>query len=497
MLQDVEPLRHDVCMDEPRLDQRREWSGEWWLPESPEQRFGGVLTYEPGKELSLRLIGGWRYVEPVEPFSGVHVGRGDLLRWPIIHGRAGETPLTLVDAWVSEARGGDDDRPDGLTVGAMTLLVDLHLAAADEQAFVSGQVTTENLNEWTRRTGFRGDRATGLKSERLEPLEAVAGDWIVRLHTLSSYRSWNRKRNGYHVQHWEHAVMEFESEAPRKMEDFFEQLSSVGDLMTLSTLEPCADITVRLYTPPVPSRYREGHPYATVPHKVDVYQYRTRTPDPEAAATIWIDFILSQEDQPFEELIPRWFEVRETFRAAVDMVLGLTYLTGGYLQTRVVSAVAAAEAFHRALNPAPPISDAEFASLREVLFEAVPDERRGWLADRIRYNQPTLRERLVDLARRPGPFMKELVPNPEVWAKVATRSRDGVAHFGTTGHSRYDELHAVVEVTSAVVIFNLLAQLGISQDRMRRALHENRGLRWTCELAREHFGETPAIEPTR
>ena len=467
-------------MDDPRLDERREWSGEWWLPDAPEQTFGGVLTYEPGKELSLHLIGGWRYTEPVEPFPGVRVGRGDFLRWPIIHGRTGTTPLTLIDAGVTEARGGDEDRPDGLSIAAMTLLVDLHLDAVADPAFISGWVTTENLNEWTRRTGFRDERAAGLKAERLEPLEAAAGELAVRLHTLSSYQSWSRKRDGYHIQHWEQAAMEFKSDTPRPMDDFFEPMGSVSDLMTLSTLAPCADITVRLYTPPIPDRYPEGHIFATAPHKVDVYQYRTRTPEPEAGATVWIDFIMSREDKPFEDLIARWFELRATFKAALDMVLGLRYLTGGYLQTRVVSAVSAAESFHRALNVPPPLTDAEHSSLRDVLFAAVPDQYRQWLHDRTRYNQPTLRERLVDLARRPGPFMKDLVPNPDAWAKAAAKSRDGVAHFGTAGHSRYDELHAIVEVTAAVVTMNLLGELGISRDRMLRALRENQIGRASC-----------------
>ncbi|MHA6694643.1 HEPN domain-containing protein [Homoserinimonas sp. A520] len=291
--------------------------------------------------------------------------------------------------------------------------------------------------------------------------------------------------------------MEFKSDTPRPMDDFFEPMGSVSDLMTLSTLAPCTDITVRLYTPPIPGRYPEEHVLATAPHKVDVYQYRTLTPEPAAGAAIWIDFIMSREDKPFEDLIPRWFELRAMFKAALDMVLGLTYLTDGYLQTRVVSAVSAAEAFHRALNTSPPLSDAEHSSLRDVLFAAVPGQYRQWLHDRTRYNQPTLRERLVDLARRPGPFMKDLVPNPDSWAKAAAHSRDGVAHFGTVGHSRYDELHAIVRVTAAVVTMNLLGELGISQDRMLRALHENRDLRWTCELAREHFGEAPAVEAAR
>jgi hypothetical protein len=480
-------------MDEPRLDQRRQWSGEWWLPEAPEDTFGGVLTYEPGKELSLHLLGGWRYVDPAEPSPGVRVGRGEFRRWSVIHGRTGKTPVTLIDAWVTEARGGDDERPDELDIGSMTLLINLHLDAETEPAFISGWVTTENLNEWTRRSGLRDGQAVGLTSETLEPLEAPTGDLVVRLHTLSSHKSWSRKRDGYHIEHWEQAAMEFKSKTPRPMDDFFEPMESVSDLMTLSTLAPCADITVRLYTPPIPGRYPQGHVLASAPHQVDVYQYRTRTPEPEASATIWIDFILSREDKTFEDLIPRWFELRATFKAALDMLLGLTYRSDGYLQTRVVSAVSAAEAFHRALSTPPPLSDDEHSSLRKILFAAVPGQHKQWLHDRTQYNQPTLRERLVDLARRPGPFMRDLVPNPESWAKAAAHSRDGVAHFGTVGHSRYDELHAIVRVTAAVVTMNILGELGISQERMLRALQENRDLLWTCELAREHFGEALAV----
>lgn len=475
-------------MDDPRLDQRREWSGEWWLPDAPERPFSGILTYDPAKGLSLALIGGWRYTEPVEPFPGARVGRGDFLRWPIIYGRTGETPLTLIDTWVNEARGANDDRPDGLRIGAMTLLFNLHLERLGDPAFVSGWVTTENLTEWTGRSALRGEVAAQRDEQRVEPLEAIAGDLTVRLHTLSSYRSSSRQRDGYHIQQWEHAAMEFLSDSPRSMSDFLEPMGAVSDLMTLSTLSPCADITVRLYGPPLPDRYPEGHFLASRPHRVDVYQHRTQTPDSDAGAAIWMDFVMSLDDHSFETVIPRWFEVRATFKAALDALLGLTYLPGGYLQTRVVSAVSAAEAFHRALDVPPPLPDAEYASLRSVLFAAVPAHHRQWLHDRTRYNQPTLVERLVDLARRPGSFMSVLVPDPHAWAKAAAQTRDGVAHFATPGHSRYDELHAIVKITTSVVTMNLLSVLGVSRERMLRALHENRELRWTCELAREHFG---------
>ena len=97
----------------------------------------------------------------------------------------------------------------------------------------------------------------------------------------------------------------------------------------------------------------------------------------------------------------------------------------------------------------------------------MPEGRKKWLQGRL-YNQPTLKERLIDLASIPDPdIMNRLLPNPKKWAKNAALARNGIAHRGRHNTTEYIP---VVQVTTAVLIVNLLQLLGVPKDRVLRAL---------------------------
>jgi hypothetical protein len=124
----------------------------------------------------------------------------------------------------------------------------------------------------------------------------------------------------------------------------------------------------------------------------------------------------------------------------------------------------------------------------------VDPARKQWLNDRLQFNEPTLKQRLFELVERPGPFMSELVPDPATWARAAVLARNDLAHRGKT-EPEYEKLHAVVQVTAAVVIMNLLKEIGVPSDRLAAALQEHPDLRWARDLAREHLTKNsdPAI----
>ena len=82
--------------------------------------------------------------------------------------------------------------------------------------------------------------------------------------------------------------------------------------------------------------------------------------------------------------------------------------------------------------------------------------------------------------------MTKLVPDPATWARAAVRARNDLAHRGTT-EPDHEKLRAVVQVTAAVVIMNLLKEIGVPSDRLSAALQEHPDLRWAGDLAREHL----------
>jgi hypothetical protein len=189
----------------------------------------------------------------------------------------------------------------------------------------------------------------------------------------------------------------------------------------------------------------------------------------------------------FATVVPRWFEVYEQFRVACDMILSLIYVPGGYIQTQLITAVAAAEAMYDALKLDPPIPDDEFKSLKKALLKCVPDNRRQWLREKLGRNTHTLRQRLMYLATLPDEqVMKQLLPNPEGWADAAKKSRNLVAHGGEST-TDFRLMYAITEVTIGVVIVNLLHQLGIPTARMMYTLTTSGRLTQAARLSSEHW----------
>src|SRR5699024_5617863 len=96
------------------------------------------------------------------------------------------------------------------------------------------------------------------------------------------------------------------------------------------------------------------------------------------------------------------------------------------------------------------------------------------------------RDRLLALAERPDrEAIAWIVPDIAHWATQTTRARNDLAHEGRTADQSVDELFAVVEVTTAVVILNVLHELGLSPERQREIVREHPELRATARIARE------------
>jgi hypothetical protein len=219
---------------------------------------------------------------------------------------------------------------------------------------------------------------------------------------------------------------------------------------------------------------------------VDVIYQNVHMGDHDAKAVESHRIFFTCDDIPFEEIIPRWSGVRERLQAASNMILGLRYAPAQYVENNLLTAVGAAEVLHRGLQiDVPPIPAEEFIAIRKEMLDQVPAEHQGWIKSSLR-NDPTLRDRLHALATRPdAEAIARLVPDVDRWARVTTRARNDLAHEGRTPRQSIEELIAVVNVTTAVVILNLLNELGLPTERQREIVQNHPHFRRTSNHARE------------
>lgn len=130
--------------------------------------------------------------------------------------------------------------------------------------------------------------------------------------------------------------------------------------------------------------------------------------------------------------------------------------------------------------------------MREAMLAQVPEEHRKRIRSSLR-NDPTLRDRLYALAARPDQeALSRLVPDVDRWAKRTTGARNDLAHEGRTPNHELEELIAIVEVTTAVVILNLLNELGLPAERQREVVRDHPQLRATARIARDWLSTSEA-----
>ena len=168
------------------------------------------------------------------------------------------------------------------------------------------------------------------------------------------------------------------------------------------------------------------------------------------------------------------------------MILGLRYAPSRFIESNLLTAVGAAEVLHRGLNiDEKPFPKAKFREMRDAMLSQVPEEYRDRFKEALR-NSPTLRDRLLALASRPDQYaIRQLVPDVNQWAERTTKARNNLVHNGRTPNQSIDELNVIVQATTAVVILNILHELGLSADRQCQIVQDHPQLREVCKKTSE------------
>jgi len=482
------------------LSSESTWRGRFWLPDSPDNVQRGILTYTPDKGVRLALIGGFDdavWLPTENPHTRVLSSASR--RWPVIYGEASKQAVTLIDCAAvrssSYFMGKEGERVEEQEIRATRCLLGVWLTDPDAQVFSQISLEIENLTEWDYRpdvmweieeseTGRRPAR-WGIRVEPADPRTVVIDDLTVELQRWYRLPSHDNRRGRLEAGTFAVSHFVLNSPAPKSVNEWMETASVMQDLITLAMDAPCAVLKTELR----PTDQLKAEPNSAAFKNVTVYAQHVVNGDPDASSVHGWDatFTLGVEGVNYEDIVPRWLKIREQFRVACDMILSLVYSSEGYLQTHLITAVAAAEAFHQALGLNPPISNSEFNKLKKTLKAVIPDGRRKWLSEKLGRNGHTLRERLEHLASRPdAQVMAQLLPNPDGWVDAAIDARNLVAHGGE-GDDDIVQMHAITEVAIAVVIVNLLHELRIPNDRVIETMTTTGRLTRAARLSREQW----------
>jgi len=477
--------------DPLKLDQHSEFEGFWWLPDKPDEKVPGILRYEPGSGLSLSLIGGFEDRITSSPSPGVTTIHAGSRSWKIIYGMANRREITLIDC-VPIKTNGFFWEIEKQIITANLSLVGVYIGDENDSVFSSVEVSVEDLDVWAGNDIFQitekeDSENFNITVKRPNVRSVMVGEIEYQLINRGTLTIADQRKGDITTSIAGAVSVKAVPKELFSMDAAKKTANLIQDLISLATHCSSGMLWFRLEVPK-PQGLEIKKSGRTVSHYVDVLFEPLVLGSHDARAVDRHRVFFTCDSFPFEQVIPRWCEIYEQLRAPISMILSLRYSSGGYIENNILTAAGAAEVLPRGLKiDKKPFPTGEFKKIRDSLLACAPEEYRARLKSTIR-NDPTLRDRLKDLVERlDDDVVAQLVPDVERWSKRTVQARNNLAHQGETPKHEFEELIAIVDVTMAIVLLNILNELGLRSERQIKLVSENPNFSMIGQRAREHF----------
>jgi hypothetical protein len=357
--------------------------------------------------------------------------------------------------------------------------------------FQETELRIENLAAWARLGGIEREFAVDSSEAvaRITQPDVVEGETSeakMRLSTRTDAFKSEEKRDSVSILGTVTTVLTIEPSNGSTYSGSNQLAKAFMDLLTLASGQACGIISEKLrYTEEI--TYKQiggGGKTARMPRTVDVLQEHFYRGDVDSPPQRRDRFLFTCDDLPFPEVVSRWFALRQRALNACNILFGLKYAPPTLTEFRLLIVAVAAEAMHRSLYPNTLLMlPADFERIRDKALRSQDGEDdRDWVRSKFR-NEPSFRERMLDLADKPAPEAVEfIIPNRDSWARSLGNARNGLAHKAEGGEPL--DMFQLESVTEQLLYLVLLNELGIPPEVQVRAMTSNR---WMATFAQDRL----------
>ena len=188
----------------------------------------------------------------------------------------------------------------------------------------------------------------------------------------------------------------------------------------------------------------------------------------------------------FKDMLLTWLQQYDKFGRVYFRYLLSKAGTRSYLEEIFMSYVQALESLHRRLSVEKEMRASEFEALQKTILEAVPDERRKFVKERLKHaNEISLRKRLRFLVDTFGDWYGTPKEKRQFLEKVVF-VRNYLTHHDESAEAKAGriiagELRAICEVLESLLVMQFLSCAGMDVERIKTLAAKNplmrRGLR--------------------
>jgi hypothetical protein len=445
-------------------------TGSFWFPGSERVAVYGSLVFDPADGTTLTLADGLSELLPSGERREAWGGEPDRIYGQIDHdGR--RVKVTLIDCiWLSATR-----------YHANRLLVGGHFAAHDT-TFTQAIIRLRDLPAWVAREALSVEVDAALDGTerrelrvRLERPPAVRAPFARG--ELSLDFGWSRDEVDYEqlvIREW--PQFELAYTAPASLSEIMLDVSSLQSLLTLCADGSSAIDSVELYRPDYPKHVLSGDAIPGTMEKVELLaalvgsgspgQRKRRGPHRMLVSFAGLGGI---------DTAAAWLNEAPKLRIIVGSLVTMR-ADSIFGENRFLNVCSAAEGFHRSTIGGSHMDRAEFKSLKRRLKKYLPRKYHEWFDSKMQHaNDPSLNQRLKQLADRLGPVAEQLVGDMTVWGRVVSTCRNDLTHLEGLGEQydsgeHYDggDLYWLAEGVFNVTRLCLLHHVGLDSELLPR-----------------------------
>jgi len=408
----------------------------WWLPEEPERKIAGVLTFSQD-DISLELIGILPRPELKPDASGeVELSLGPLSRERILGLSTGGKAFTLENCQVSSF---NLSMPGFFTerLAPSLILEGAHYASGEEVVFDELSVRYTQLDAWVATSGLslslQGEEDLAGIDVSFRPPEHL----VVELPqgTIEVAFSWqvsDRAPLGTEINVKQQAAFVVRFHEPTGLEQTLDCGYQLRNLVALGVGVPVTPVSIAGFVLP-PANAEPDPLTGLAPRKlrINLFYRLGNVPDVKDVHPAQMLFTLADARERLAALLENWFAKQELLRPVFDLYFGAVYNRQAFLEQRFLSLMQAIETYHRRTSAATDLPAADHERRLEEINEAVPAEHREWLEKKLKHsNELILRQRLEDVLERcPGVTQKLISSKKRSFVHRAVAARNYLTHY--------------------------------------------------------------------
>lgn len=446
-----------------------EYSGLWWLPENPENKIHGKLSYDLKKGTTLSLDGAFTDY----PDNGNF--------YEIILGDSYGKKITLSNCLLSNFHISRTFKPDreyrSSEFRVSVLYVGCHFPRRESIKFSRLHVRFSQLEEWLGKRVFNYKLGKNERQHVLEFTMPNAKEVALDKFKISINYGFS---SGLGVDDWLKPKFEanvgISIEATNEMyiEEFFSAMHHIRSFLSLGTGNRISVLEI------IGTRDSD--------HKRVQIFYRREIPDEKLFSYPFFPFQYKSVSEHFESYLRNWFNIVENFEPTYDLFFGVLDNPHLYPNHTFLSLTQALESYLSKTLERTIMSDELFDELKlEMLktLDALPQEYKQQLKPKVEFdmNRRSFRTKLRELFERYGSLFSLFIDDKDDFIRKVVDTRNYYTHYSPELEERavkMEELPFLSQNLRFILIVILLKEIGFDNKLIEQTLRKYMRFRIRC-----------------